>query len=81
MPELHVGQPVMAVEHDDFNGGARKDDGRQHGATVTGLEGAYVQVRYEDPAVNGGKPDTYWQESLWRAWDGALSWRLEAVDA
>ncbi len=78
---LAAGDRVVAVEHEDWNGGARKPGGRSYPAQVTALGGAYVQVRYDDPALNGGKPDIYWQDSLWRAWDGALSWRLQIETA
>lgn len=76
--ELAVGDRVVAFEH-DFHG-SPLDEGRTLPAVVTGSEGAYYQVRYEDRSVNAGRPDSFWKESLWRAWDGALRWRLRPAD-
>lgn len=74
---IAVGDRLIAVEHDDFNGGAPKANGRRYLATVVEVGPIYAAVRYDDPGVFGGRKDTYYRESLWRAWDGALSWRLE----
>lgn len=72
---LKVGDQVLAVEHDEATRTPR-EDGRRFPARVVSTEGIYVQVDYEDRAVNGGRPDVFFKESLWRAWDGALRWRL-----
>lgn len=72
---LQVGDPVVVVEHDEATR-APLEGGRQHRAEVVRVEGIYVQVTYEDRALNGGRPDAFYAESLWRAWDGALRWRL-----
>lgn len=72
------GDAVTAVEHDDSDCGTLKPDGRRYPATVIVAEGAYLQVRYDDESLNGGRPDIYYGEPpYWRAWDGALSWQLQ----
>ena len=72
---LEVGQRVTATEYDESTR-APRHDGQCYPATVTALEGIYVQVRYDSEALNSGRPDSYYAESGWRAWDGCLRWRL-----
>lgn len=75
---LKAGDPVVVVEHDEATRTLR-EGGRRIPARVVAAEGVYVQVDYEDRAVNRGRPDAFYQDSGWRAWDGALRWRLERV--
>ncbi len=72
---LKAGDPVVVVEHDEATRTPR-EGGRRFPARIVATEGIYVQVDYEDRAVNGGKPDVFYWESWWRAWDGAMRWRL-----
>lgn len=72
---LKAGASVLVVEHDEATRTPR-EDGRRLPARVVGTEGIYVQVDYEDRAVNGGRTDVFYKESWWRAWDGAMRWRL-----
>ena len=57
---------------------------REHGirypAKVTSVEGLYVQVRYDNPRLNGNSPDVFYAESLWRAWDGAFRSRIQPAN-
>jgi hypothetical protein len=47
---------------------------------IAALSKAYVQVAYDDPdAGYGGRTDTYFAGSGWRAWDGEKRWRLQVV--
>lgn len=70
-----VGDSVLVVEHDEATRTPR-DGGRRFPARVVSTEGIYVHVDYDDRTVNGGRPDMFYGESGWRAWDGALRWRL-----
>ena len=70
------GDDVVAVEHVDSTRQPRKG-GIVHPATVAAIDACAIQVRYTDPAVFGGKPDVFWRDSRWRAWDGEFRWRLE----
>jgi hypothetical protein len=72
---LKVGDSVVVVEHDEATRTPR-EDGRRFAAQVVAAEGIYFQVAYKDRDVNGGRPDAFYKESLWRAWDGAMRWRL-----
>lgn len=72
---MKVGDPVVVVEHDEATRTPRKG-GRRFPARIVATEGIYVQVAYEDRAVHRGRPDAFYRESLWRAWDGAFRWRL-----
>ena len=72
---LKIGDSVLIVEHDEATRTPR-EHGRRFPARVVSTEGIYVQVNYDDRAVNGGRTDVFFKESLWRAWDGALRWRL-----
>lgn len=72
---LKVGDPVVVVEHDEATREPR-ENGRRYPAHIAATEGIYIQVTYEDRALNGGRPDVFFRESWWRAWDGALRWRL-----
>lgn len=45
---------------------------------VLALAGIYVHVIYEEPTGISGI-DIYYRESLWRAHDGDLRWRLELI--
>jgi len=71
-----VGDPVVVVEHDEATRTPR-EGGRRLPARVVNVEGIYVQVGYEDRAVNQGRPDVFYRDSGWRAWDGVMRWRLE----
>lgn len=73
---LAVGDRVVVVEHHD---GSRSpvDGGERHGGRIVAAEGWYLQVAYDDPAMNGGRPDPFWAGSRWRAWDGWFHWRVE----
>lgn len=74
---LNVGDQVHAVEHDETTRTPR-EGGLRLPARVVALEGPYVQVRYDDTSGPvGTRPDVFWADSLWRAWDGAFRWRLE----
>lgn len=77
---LKVGDQVFVVEHNEATRKPR-DGGQRLPARVVATEGAYIQVDYKDRAVNRGRPDVFWAESLWRAWDGALRWRLTTEEA
>jgi hypothetical protein len=72
---LKVGDPVFVVEHDETTRTPR-EGGRRYPARVASVEGIYVQVDYEDRAVNRGRPDAFYKDSAWRAWDGVMRWRL-----
>jgi hypothetical protein len=72
---LHVGDQVFVVEHDEATRTPRPG-GQRLPARVVAAEGIYIQVDYKDRMVNRGRPDVFYKESLWRAWDGALRWRL-----
>jgi hypothetical protein len=76
MTQVHVGGEVVVVEQ-DRDTRAPKPGGRRFPAKVEAAEGIYLQVRYADKSVNGGKPDQFYTDSGWRAWDGDLRWRLE----
>ncbi|MEV4672799.1 hypothetical protein AB0K34_14175 [Actinomadura sp. NPDC049382] len=72
---LKEGDAVVVVEHDE----ATKTPlagGRRHPGRVVKTEGIYIQVGYEDRSLNGGRTDVFYRDSLWRAWDGAMRWRL-----
>jgi hypothetical protein len=73
--ELRSGDSVVVVEHDEATR-APREGGRRYPARVVGIEGIYVQVAYEDRAVNRGRPDAFYKDSGWRAWDGVMRWRL-----
>lgn len=75
-----VGDQVVVVEHDETTRTPR-EDGRRFPARVVSTEGIYVQVDYEDGAVNRGRTDVFYKESLWRAWDGAMRWRLTTEES
>jgi hypothetical protein len=77
---LNVGDQVMVVEHDEATR-TPKQGGRKFPGRVVAMEGIYIQVGYEDKAVNRGRPDPFYADSLWRAWDGALRWRLTPEEA
>lgn len=70
-----VGDRVVVVEHDEATRTPR-ENGRRHPARIAGTEGIYYQVTYQDRTLNGGRTDVFYRDSLWRAWDGALRWRL-----
>jgi hypothetical protein len=70
-----VDDQVIVVEHDEATRTPRPG-GQRLPARVVATEGIYIQVDYKDRAVNRGRPDVFYKESLWRAWDGALRWRL-----
>lgn len=72
---LKTGDPVVVVEHDEATRTPR-ENGRRYPAHIAGAEGIYFQVRYDDPTLNNGQADVFYRESLWRAWDGAMRWRL-----
>ena len=80
MATLEVGDSVLVVEHDEATRTPRTG-GKQFPARVVSTEGIYVQVDYDDRAVNRGRPDVFYKESMWRAWDGALRWRLTTEEA
>lgn len=75
---LELGSPVLVVEHDEATRDPR-EGGDRFPAHVSSVEGMYVQVLYDDETVNRGRPDVFFKESLWRAYDGALRWRIEEV--
>jgi hypothetical protein len=78
---LKTGDALLVVEHDEATK-APRDGGKRYPARVVGAEGIYVQVTYDDQAVNrGGLADVFYKESGWRAWDGALRWRLIPEEA
>ncbi|MGI5422948.1 hypothetical protein [Actinomadura luteofluorescens] len=77
---LKDGDRVVVVEHDDATRRPR-EGGRRFPARVVKTEGIYIQVDYLDRTVNRGRPDVFFKESLWRAWDGAFRWRLTAEGA
>lgn len=70
-----VGDAVVVVEHDEATR-TPHEGGRRYPARIAGTEGIYLQVRYDDPKLNSGRADVFYKSSLWRAWDGALRWRL-----
>lgn len=70
-----VGDRVVVVEHDEATRTPR-EGGRRHLGRVVSAEGIYVQVDYEDRSLNGGRTDLFYRDSGWRAWDGAMQWRL-----
>lgn len=72
---LKAGDPVMVVEHDEATR-MPLDGGRRHPGRVVKVEGIYIQVAYEDRFLNSGRTDVFYRDSLWRAWDGAMRWRL-----
>lgn len=72
---LKAGDRVVVVEHDETTRTPRAN-GRRYPARIAAAEGIYYQVRYDDPALNSGQADVFYRDSLWRAWDGALRWRL-----
>lgn len=72
---LRVGDSVVVVEHDEATKQPR-EGGRRFPGRVVSTEGIYVQVDYEDHTVHRGRTDVFYRDSLWRAWDGALRWRL-----
>lgn len=72
---LKVGDAVLVVEHDETTR-APRENGHRFPAHVVDTEGIYIQVTYDDPNVHRGRPDPFYRESGWRAWDGALRWRL-----
>lgn len=74
------GTPCLAVEHDDSTR-QPKPGGRRFRAVVESLPGIYVIVRYDDPDLYGGKPDQFYADSGWRAWDGRFDWRLMPAPA
>lgn len=71
---------VVVVEHDEATR-APREGGRRFPARVVKTEGIYIQVAYDDRAVNGGRPDAFYEESGWRAWDGAFRWRLTTEES
>lgn len=77
---LKVGDPVFVVEHDEATR-APREGGRRYPARVVGTEGIYIQVDYEDQTVNRGRPDAFYAESGWRAWDGVMRWRLTTEES
>lgn len=77
---LKVGDEVLVVEHHEATRTPR-EGGKRLPARIVAMEGIYVQVDYEDRVVNRGRPDVFYKESLWRAWDGAHRWRLMAEEA
>lgn len=67
---------VAVVEHDDRTRQPR-EGGQVHRATVTAAgDGSYIIIRYAGESVNRGRPDQFWSDSGWRAWDGEFRWRL-----
>ncbi len=72
---LKAGAPVVVVEHDEATR-MPLEGGRRLPGRVVKTEGIYIQVDYDDRAVNGGRTDVFYAESWWRAWDGAMRWRL-----
>lgn len=72
---LKAGDQVVVVEHDEATRTPR-EGGRRFPARIVGAEGIYVQVEYKDRTLNQGHPDAFYADSLWRAWDGAMRWRL-----
>lgn len=72
---LKAGDRVVVVEHDEATRTPR-EGGRRHPGRVVKTEGIYVQVDYDDRTVNGGRTDLFYGESGWRAWDGAMRWRV-----
>lgn len=77
---IKVGDHVLVVEHDEATRTPR-EGGQRFPARVVSAEGIYIQVDYKDRSVNRGRPDVFFKESLWRAWDGALRWRLMTEEA
>lgn len=80
MAELKVGDVVLVVEHDEATRTPR-EGARRFPARVVGTESIYVQVDYEDSAINRGRPDLFYKDSWWRAWDGAMRWRLTTEES
>lgn len=76
---LKVGDRVTVVEHDEATR-EPKEGGRSLPARISSVEGLYIHALYDDRTVNRGRPDLFYQESMWRAWDGALRWRLMAEE-
>lgn len=76
---LKVGDPVVVVEHDEATR-APREGGRRYPARVVddfgGGESIYIHIVYEDRSLNRGRPDVFYRDSGWRAWDGAMRWRL-----
>ncbi|OLT12945.1 hypothetical protein BJF79_03330 [Actinomadura sp. CNU-125] len=66
---------MLVVEHDEATR-TPLEGGRRHLGRVVEAEGIYIQVAYEDRTVNRGRPDLFYKDSWWRAWDGAMRWRL-----
>lgn len=77
---LEIGQRVTVIEYDESTRSPRPG-GKRYGATVSALGGVYVQVRYDSTVLNAGRPDAFYAESLWRAWDGCLRWRITLAEA
>ena len=77
---LKVGDQVVVVEHDEAIRQPR-ENGRRLRGTVARTEGIYIQVDYEDHTVNGGRTDVFYKETWWRAWDGAMRWRLTTEES
>jgi hypothetical protein len=82
---LKVGDVVVVVEHDEATRTPR-EGGRRLPARVVdafggGEEGIYVHVVYEDRAINRGRPDVFYRDSGWRAWDGVMRWRLTTKES
>jgi hypothetical protein len=77
---LKVGDQVVVVEHDEATREPRQG-GKRFPGRIASAEGIYIQVDYDDRSVNRGRLDVFYKESGWRAWDGAMRWRLMAQEA
>lgn len=74
-PAIQVGDRVLVVEHNDQTR-QPLEGGDIHPGVCVAADGLYVQVRYDDQALHSGRPDVFYKESGWRAWDGQFRWRL-----
>lgn len=80
---LKVGDPVVVVEHDEATRTPREGGQRLPARIVDAVGGddsIYVHVVYEDPSLNRGRPDVFYRDSGWRAWDGVMRWRLSTEE-
>lgn len=70
-PQWEPGMRVELVEHVDATRQPR-ENGRVIPGEVTEVTSLYVIVRHE----LSRRPDPFFADSGWRAWDGMFSWRL-----
>lgn len=75
MAEFKAGDRVRIVEHIDSTRQPRPG-GKVIPATVTDLPGIYVMALPDEGHGVRVKPDQFYAESGWRAWDGEFRWRL-----